>query len=84
MMGHVIFIIVTAAVEANQLFTLTKHSKCTFVTLLKRGLPQNCIDDFFASSYCVSVRRLFCYNKSTISNELQSATKYLRLTLVFM
>ena len=38
----------------KQLVTRTKNSKYTFVTLLKHCLPQNWINDIFASSYCVS------------------------------
>ena len=57
----------------KQLITRTKHSKYTFVTLLKHCLPQNWIHDIFASSYCVSVRRQFCYNRFTVSNKVVSS-----------
>ena len=53
--------------------THTKHSKYTFVTLVKHFLQQNWIDDILASRYYVSIRRLFCFSKSTISNKLISS-----------
>ena len=37
----------------NSLISRIKHSKYTFVTLLKHFLPQNWIDDIFVSSYCL-------------------------------
>ena len=34
---------------------------------------KNWIHDIFAASYCVSVRRRFCYHKSTVSSKLVSS-----------
>ena len=84
LLSDVIIIIVTTVMHIKQLVTRTKHSKYTFATLLKHCLPRNWIHYIFGWSYCVSVRRPFCYNKSTVSNKPFSSSVLFPCTRKFI
>ena len=49
-----------------------KAFKVYFCYLIEEFFTTKLDSWHFASSYCVSVRRSFCYNKSTVSNKLVS------------